>query len=117
MWEGSTTLLMGPAGSGKTTVAMHFALEGVARKEPTLYVNFQENPAQLARSFFNLGADVDAMRGGGLEFLYVSPVELQIDSLVGGIFERINDGTIRRGGSVARCERVRDAGTRQRVHN
>jgi len=50
VWAGSTTLLVGPTGSGKTTVAMHFALEGVARKERTLYVNFQENPVQLARS-------------------------------------------------------------------
>ena len=55
VWAGTTTLLVGPTGSGKTTVAMHFALEGIARKEPTLYVNFQENPAQLARSFSHSG--------------------------------------------------------------
>jgi len=96
VWAGTTTLLVGPTGSGKTTVAMHFALEGVARKEPTLYVNFQENPAQLARSFTNLGADLTAAQRAGLEFMYASPVELQIDSIVVGIFERIKGGTIRR---------------------
>ena len=96
VWAGTTTLLVGPTGSGKTTIALHFALEGVARKEPTLYVNFQENPSQLARSFFDLGADLDAARESGLEFMYVSPVELQIDSIVVGIFERISGGTIRR---------------------
>ncbi|MEP7086738.1 MAG: ATPase domain-containing protein, partial [Gemmatimonadota bacterium] len=96
VWSGTTTLLVGPTGSGKTTVAMHFALEGLARKEPTLYVNFQENPAQLARSFANLGADLSAIKAGGLEFMYASPVELQIDSIVIGIFDRIKGGTIRR---------------------
>ncbi len=96
VWEGSTTLLVGPTGSGKTTVAMHFALEGIARKQPTLYVNFQENPSQLARSFANLGADQKTMREAGIEFLYVSPVELQIDSIIVDIFERIRTGAIRR---------------------
>jgi circadian clock protein KaiC len=117
VWGGSTTLLVGPTGSGKTTVAMHFALEGVARKEPTLYVNFQENPAQLARSFGNLGADVNSARDGGLEFMYVSPVELQIDSIVVGIFERIKDGTIRRVVVDAVGDLITAASDTQRLHD
>ena len=117
VWGGTTTLLVGPTGSGKTTVAMHFALEGVARKEPTLYVNFQENPAQLARSFANLGADMNAAREGGLEFMYVSPVELQIDSIVVGIFERIKDGTIRRVVVDAVGDLITAASDTQRLHD
>ena len=117
VWAGSTTLLVGPTGSGKTTVAMHFALEGVARKEPTLYVNFQENPAQLARAFSNLGADLKAARAGGLEFMYVSPVELQIDSIVVGIFNRIKDGTIRRLVVDAVGDLITAASDTQRLHD
>jgi circadian clock protein KaiC len=117
VWAGTTTLLVGPTGSGKTTMAMHFALEGVARKEPTLYVNFQENPAQLARSFANLGTDMNAARADGLEFMYVSPVELQIDSIVVGIFDRIQGGTIRRVVVDAVGDLVTAASDTQRLHD
>ena len=117
VWAGTTTLLVGPTGSGKTTVAMHFALEGLSRKEPTLYVNFQENPAQLARSFSNLGANMEEMRKGGLEFVYVSPVELQIDSIVVGIFDRIKGGTIRRVVVDAVGDLVTAASDQQRLHD
>ena len=117
VWAGTTTLLVGPTGSGKTTVALHFALEGVARKEPTLFVNFQENPAQLARSFSNLGADMKAAKSGGLEFMYASPVELQIDSIVVGIFERIRGGTIRRVVIDAVGDLVTAASDTQRLHD
>jgi circadian clock protein KaiC len=96
VWAGTTTLLVGPTGSGKTTVALHFALEGAARGEPTLYVNFQENPAQLARAITNLGGDLDTARAAGLELLYVSPVELQIDSFIVELFQRIKGGTLKR---------------------
>jgi len=117
VWAGSTTLLAGPTGSGKTTLAMHFALEGIAHGEPTLYVNFQENPAQLARSFFLLGADLAKARENGLELMYVSPVELQIDSIVVGIFERIKDGTIRRVVVDAVGDLVTAASDAQRLHD
>ena len=117
VWAGTTTLLVGPTGSGKTTVAMHFALEGVAHKEPTLYVNFQENPAQLARSFSLRGVDLVKARADGLEFMYVSPVELQIDSIVVGIFDRIKGGRIRRVVIDAVGDLVTAASDTQRLHD
>jgi len=93
---GTTTLVVGMTGSGKTTMALQFALEGARRGEQTLYVNFQENPAQLRRAMANLGADADSTRGDGFGLLYASPVELQIDSIVVEIFEAIKAGNIRR---------------------
>ncbi len=96
LWRGSTTLLVGPTGSGKTTLALQFALEGVRQGEQVLFVNFQENPSQLRRTIDGLGMPADEAVARGLGLRYVSPVELQIDSIVVGIFERIRQGDVRR---------------------
>lgn len=90
LWRGSTTLLAGPTGSGKTTLALQFALEGLRRGEPALVVNFQENPVQLGRLLTSLGGGtMETLAARGLHHLYASPVELQIDSIIVEIFERI----------------------------
>jgi circadian clock protein KaiC len=96
LWRGSTTILAGPSGSGKTTLALQFALDGARRGEPSLYINFQENPTQLARTIRGLESDIERARERGLELMYASSVELQIDSIVGEISRRISEGGIRR---------------------
>lgn len=117
LWRGSTTLLAGPAGAGKTTMALQFALEGVRVGEPTLYVNFQENPTQLARAIHNLGADLEGAKRRGLQLLYASPVELQIDSLVVTIFRRIQQENIRRVVLDAAGDLIMAASDSQRLHD
>ena len=96
IFAGSTTLLLGMTGSGKTTMGLQFALEGVKRGEPAIFVNFQENPAQLRRAIAGLGADPDGIQEKGLKLIYANPVELQIDSIVGKIFKAIESGEVRR---------------------
>jgi circadian clock protein KaiC len=96
LWAGSATLLVGPTGSGKTTLALQFALEGARSGDKCLYVNFQENPAQLARTIEGLGMTRDEARTKGLHLLYVSPVELQIDSIIVEIFELARSEGIKR---------------------
>ncbi len=95
-WAGGATLLEGPTGAGKTTLALQFILEGVKRGEPGLYVNFQENPTQLARSVQGLGISIPEVQKQGLHFLYASPVELQIDSILVELFRTIQDRDIKR---------------------
>jgi circadian clock protein KaiC len=95
-FAGSTTLVLGMTGSGKTTLALQFALEGVEKGEQAIFVNFQENPAQLRRSITGLGADPEEMQAKGLKLIYASPVELQIDSIVDEIFKAIESGDVRR---------------------
>lgn len=92
--EGSATLVTGPSGSGKTTLSLQFLLEGVRQGEPGLCVNFQENPTQLGRTVRRLAGDDTTARG--LDILYTSPVEIQIDSIIGGLFRRIEAGGVRR---------------------
>lgn len=96
LWRGTTTLLAGPSGAGKTTIGLQFAFEGARRGEPTLYMSFQENPSQLLRTISGLGADVEEMERQGLDLVYASPVELQIDSIIVDLFRRIEKGGVRR---------------------
>ena len=96
LWRGSTTLLAGQTGAGKTTMALQFALEGVRRGEPSLYVNFQENPTQLVRLVRALGMEPAEAKARGFAFLYRSSVELQIDSIIGEIHAAIRGGGVRR---------------------
>lgn len=96
LWRGSTTLLAGPSGAGKTTIGLQFALEGARLGEPTLYMNFQENPTQLVRTIRTLGIDLEAAQARGLDLVYASPVELQIDSIIVDMFRRIRQRGVRR---------------------
>jgi circadian clock protein KaiC len=93
---GSTTLVIGATGTGKTTLALQFVLEGVRRREKTLFVNFQENPPQIRRAISSLGVPPDEALAHGLALRYASPVELQIDSIVVHIFETISKDGVRR---------------------
>ena len=96
LWRGSSMLLAGPSGSGKTTLGLQFVLEGMRRGEPCVYANFQENPSQLASVVHGYGVDVEEATRKGLTFIYRSPVELQIDSILVELFRLVTENNIRR---------------------
>jgi KaiC/GvpD/RAD55 family RecA-like ATPase len=48
-YRGSSTLLAGPSGVGKTLLALPFIFAGTRRGETELIATFQENPTQLDR--------------------------------------------------------------------
>jgi circadian clock protein KaiC len=117
LWRGTTTLLAGPAGAGKTTIGLQFALEGARRGEPTLYMNFQENPTQLVRTIRGLGYDLEEAQAQGLDLVYASPVELQIDSIIVEMFRRIEQGGVRRLVLDAVGDLASAASDTQRLHD
>jgi circadian clock protein KaiC len=95
-WTGSATLLAGPTGAGKTTMAIQFIAEGLRRGEGCVLVNFQENPTQLAHQLQQVGGGLDAAARGRLELLYYSAVELSIDKIVVSIFKALRRDGVRR---------------------
>jgi len=81
--RGTTTLVAGDPGVGKTVTALHFLLNGARQGEPGAYISFQEDPNQLAHIAHNFGFNVhDLVAQGKLAMLYTSPVELDIDEHV-----------------------------------
>lgn len=93
-WRGSTTLVAGPTGSGKTTIGLQFAVEGARSGEPSLHVSLQENPTQVDRELEFLGANRAELPD--LHFLYESPVELHIDSMIVQVFRLLEEKKLRR---------------------
>ncbi len=96
LWSGSTTLVHGSTGTGKTTLGLGFVLDGVRRGEPCLFVHLQEGPTQIGQSIRRLGVDLKDYRERGLHLHYQSPVELTIDSLVVELFRVIRREGVRR---------------------
>jgi len=94
--RGRSTFVLGQTGAGKTTLAMQFVIKGIRRGEPSMYVSFEENPTQLEVQLAAFGMDAKTAHAQGLKFLYVSPVELQIDSIVATIYRTVKESGIKR---------------------
>jgi len=95
-WRGSTTLVAGPTGSGKTIIGLHFICEGALKGDQGLYVGFQENPSQLNRIIKSFGWQPEKLMNDGVELMYRSPVEMQLDSVTSELFQRVREGKIKR---------------------
>lgn len=95
-WRGSTTLIAGPTGCGKTIIGLHFICEGALKGEKGLYVGFQENPQQLARIIKGFGWEPEKLMNDGFELMYHSPVEMQLDRVTSELFHRVREGKIKR---------------------
>jgi circadian clock protein KaiC len=117
VWRGSTTVVLGSTGSGKTTIALQFALAGVRAGEDVLYVNFQENPAQIKRLVAARRSGIAGEDLSGFHHLYVSPVELQIDSVIVTIFETIRRIAVKRVVIDAVGDLANAAHDSQRLHD
>ena len=65
-YRGSTALVSGTAGSGKSSVSAHFANAACQRGERCLYVAFEESPAQICRNMRSIGIDLEPWVKKGL---------------------------------------------------
>jgi circadian clock protein KaiC len=65
-YRGSSILVSGTAGTGKTSLAAHFANAVCSRGERCLYLAFEESPAQLTRNIRSIGIDLEPWIKKGL---------------------------------------------------
>ncbi|HEX4169592.1 MAG TPA: ATPase domain-containing protein [Bryobacteraceae bacterium] len=64
--RGSSSLIMGPAGCGKTTLSTQFALAALARGEAVSYFLFEESQSTFCHRAAGLGLDVRPYVSSGL---------------------------------------------------
>jgi circadian clock protein KaiC len=83
---GSSTLVAGPSGAGKTLMGLHFIFAGAANGEPGVIASLQENPIQMEKVARGFGWSLDA---GGVEVMYRSPNDVYIDEWVYELLEVI----------------------------
>ncbi|MBE0677576.1 MAG: circadian clock protein KaiC [Bacteroidales bacterium] len=73
-YRGSTVLVSGTAGVGKTSVAAHFAEAACKRGERVLYFCFEESPNQLMRNMRSIGIKLEQwVKKGLLQFQATRP--------------------------------------------
>lgn len=88
------TLLAGSLGTGKTLLAIHFALAGARAGEKTVYLGFREDREQLLleASPFAIGAELERelQPGGMITFLEVPPIKLNADIVADRLLAEID---------------------------
>jgi len=65
-YRGSTILVSGTAGTGKSSLAGHFARAACDRGERCLYFAFEESPGQIIRNMRSIGIDLASCLKKGL---------------------------------------------------
>lgn len=90
--RGSSTLISGAAGAGKTILALHFIFDGLKKGEPGLYVTFEGNPRQVIHTGSRFGMDLQRFFDSGrFHILHVSPMELDVDEHIFKIQQIVKD--------------------------
>ncbi len=73
-YRGSTILLSGTAGTGKSSVSAHMADAACRRGERCLFFSFEESPAQIIRNMHSIGLDLEKhVRRGWVIFYSTRP--------------------------------------------
>lgn len=66
IYRGSTLLVTGTAGTGKTTIVAHLIAAACGRGERALLISFEESPDQLVRNLLSVGIDLQPWLDAGL---------------------------------------------------
>jgi circadian clock protein KaiC len=92
-WSGSTTLVAGPSGTGKTLMGLHFLYRGSEMGEPGIMATFQENKSQLERIVKSFGWSMD---DPNVHILSRSVVDMNIDEWIYELLDQVEKTGARR---------------------
>lgn len=91
--RGTSTLIMGPAGSGKSSLAMQYLFEALARDESALFISFDETRRNFFRRASGLGMDFE-QHGEKFHFLQIDPAELSPGELSNIVRQHVEAGKV-----------------------
>ena len=96
-FAGSTTLVSGISGAGKTVMALQFLAEGARRGEAGLMVTLDEPQDRMIRNAATVGIDLQReIERGLVDIWYQSPQEMEIDRHFAELESRITTLSPRR---------------------
>jgi circadian clock protein KaiC len=94
--RGTSCLLLGPAGTGKSTIALQFAVAAAGRGEQVLICLFEENTHTLITRAASVNMPLsELVDAGKIEILQVDPVELAPGEFVHMVKERVQKSRVR----------------------
>ena len=96
--DGSTTMVVGLSGVGKTVLGTQILLEGALKHNKRgLMISLDEHPAQIIRNAESIGLDLQSqIDEGTIHILFDSPQELNIDAHFAKIVRTIEQYDIQR---------------------
>ncbi len=77
VFEGSSILISGTAGTGKTSIVASFLLDSCKQNKNCMYCAFEESPTQIIRNLTSIGMDLQQYVDSGLLTFYYGRPSLQ----------------------------------------
>ena len=91
-YRGSTVLVSGSAGTGKSSIASYFVEAACRRGEKSLYVTFEESPQQIIRNMKSIGLRLDPYVNKGLMKYYaVRPSYCGLEMHLVAIYQTVKE--------------------------
>jgi circadian clock protein KaiC len=89
---GTSTLMIGPAGAGKSTIAMQYALAAAERNERSAIFTFDESLATVLERSRGLGMDFSThMHAGLIQLQQIDPAELSPGEFVSQVRDAVDE--------------------------
>lgn len=93
--RGVSTLLLGPAGSGKSTIAIRYAVSAAERGDRALIYSFEETPRTIYKRAGAMGMDLRKhVDSGQIKIQHIDPAELTPGELIHQVRVDIEGGDV-----------------------
>lgn len=96
-FRGSTTLVTGASGTGKTLISLQFIVEGARKGERGIYIAFEESKSQLYRAAQSFGWELESYVNNGMVVLISGyPEEKNTEAHFKAIKEQVLAANVKR---------------------